>query len=486
MRINKRAKDYRRDTVRVAGGFGTDAAKQDAEALLRRSVMANLLWEDNFYENGQSITENIKAFIPHVDPNTVFEIAVEARHIQKLRHIPLLIAREMARLPNHKKHVGKLLPLIIQRPDEITEFVSIYWKNGKQPLSKQVKIGLAAAFNSFDEYQLAKYNRNTEVKLKDVAFLVHPKPPVGKKGDVAQPIDKKGYKRGEVFRHDDFLVTKLIKDELKTPDTWEVALSSEKDKKESWTRLIKERKLGALAFLRNLRNMIDVGVADKVIRDGFDSLNAKWLLPLNYIAAAKHAPKYLREIEELMFRSQFPTLVGRSIVIVDVSGSMVWPISGKSNFTRMDIASSLAVMAAEMSDQITVYATAGSDYTRTHQTKFVPPKRGFALIDEIYKAQDKLELGGIFTRQAVKYVREQEKEDPDRIIVISDSQDCDLPNAGMPEPFGKYNYIIDVAAHTRGINYDGVWDAEISGWSDHFLTYIAKYENTIQEDLSQQ
>ena len=66
--------------------------------------------------------------------------------------------------------------------------------------------------------------------------------------------------------------------------------------------------------------------------------------------------------------------------------------------------------------------------------------------------------------------------DFDRIIVFSDSQDCDWPDKRIPKPFGRHNYICDVSAHTKGINYKGVWTAEISGWSEHFLTFIASLE----------
>jgi hypothetical protein len=51
----------------------------------------------------------------------------------------------------------------------------------------------------------------------------------------------------------------------------------------------------------------------------------------------------------------------------------------------------------------------------------------------------------------------------------------------IPSPFGKHNYIIDVSAHSRGINYDGLWTAEVSGWSEHFLTYIAEVEGQLPE-----
>jgi 60 kDa SS-A/Ro ribonucleoprotein len=456
MKTNTKPIDYRIDkSERTAGGFGVYSAKQGAEELLRRAVMACLLWEDNFYQNGESIADNIRTLIPQVEPENVFNIAVEARTKQKLRHVPLFIAREMARIETHKKQVGALLPLIINRPDELSEFMSLYWKDGKQPISKQVKIGLANAFQNFDEYQFAKYNRDEAIKLKDVLFMVHAYP--GQKSD---------------------LFKKIADDRLQTPDTWEVALSTGRDKKETWTRLISDGKLGALAFLRNLRNMAEAKVDWSTIIKGFETINPRWLLPLNYFAAAKHAPDWEREIESLMLRglAQISKLKGYTIFIVDVSGSMNNSVSSKSDFSRLDAAAAMALIALETCEHVSIYATAGSDPARTHATIKIKPRRGFALCEEIKNARSAIGGGGIFTRQCLEHIKQIETEQPDRIIIFSDSQDCDLPGRTIPRPFGKKNYIVDVASHSRGINYDGIWTAEISGWSEHFLNYISAYE----------
>lgn len=456
MKTNKKAKDDRVDREnRLAGGYGPGAAKQDAEGLLRRSVMACLLWENNFYESGVNNAENIKELIPQVEPEKVRDIAIEARTKQKLRHVPLYIAREMARLDTHKHLVGDLLPQIIKRADEITEFMALYWKEGKCPISKQVKLGLAEAFKSFNEYQLAKYNRKTEIKLRDVMFLVHPNP--GQKSN---------------------LFKKLAEGNLETPDTWEVALSSGKDKKEQWTRLIEENKLGALAFMRNLRNMEESGVAQKTILEGFKNINSKWLLPLNYLAAAQNAPKYTREIENLMFKNSenMEKLPGYTIFVVDVSGSMHENISSRSKLDRLDAACAMAMIASEACEHITVYVTAGNDSSRKHKTKAVAPLRGFGLMKEIKDSYVSMGGGGIFTRQCLEYIKSEETEKPDRIIIFSDSQDCDFPSKSTPRPFGKKNYICDVSSHRRGINYARTWTAEIAGWSEHFMNYIMGYE----------
>ena len=154
----------------------------------------------------------------------------------------------MARLATHRALVAETLTRVIQRADELSEFVAIYWAEGRQPLSAQVKKGLAAAFCKFDEYALGKYDRTGAVRLRDVLFLSH-----------ARPVDEA---QAALWK-------RLAANELATPDTWEVALSeagrAEKgtegaDKRKAWERLLADRKLGALALLRNLRNLHTEGV----------------------------------------------------------------------------------------------------------------------------------------------------------------------------------------------------------------------------------
>ena len=445
-------------TEKLAGGHGLSAAKQDAESQLRRAVMACLLWENNFYEDGVSGTDNIKALIPKVDPAVVAEIAKEARHEQKLRHIPLFIAMEMLKHATHRAYVADVLESVILRPDQMTDALAIYWKDqANAPLAKQLKKGLAKAFLKFDEYALAKYNRDAAIKLVDVANLVHPK-----------PVDNR---QVELF-------AKLMKGELKTPDTWEIALSSGADKKATWTRLITEKKLGGLAFLRNLRNMKDAGVDHNVIRTGLSNLKSSFLLPLNFYGAVQHAPEFKAEIEAAMLNcyANLPKIPGHSIFVVDVSGSMGSGISGKSNFTRQQVANIMAMLAMNQCESVDIYLSAGSDGARTHKTmKLAYPAKGFGLLEQIEKETRSLGGGGIFTRQALEFIEKETTTQPDRIIVFSDSQDMDGRNT-VPKPFGVRNYIVDVSAHKNGINFKNVWTAEVSGWSEHFLTYIAALE----------
>ncbi len=408
----------------------------------------------------------------------VAKIAIEAREVQKLRHVPLFIASEMVKYETHRKYVAEVLPRIITRADQLTDFLAIFWKEGKvkrggtsknKSLPAQVKKGLAKAFENFDEYQFAKYDRNAEIKLRDVLRLCHAKASTPERAEL--------YKR-------------VLDRTLKTPDTWEVALSSGKeDKKSAWTRLIDTNKLGALAFLRNLRNMKDALVDSNTVNAGFKKVKSSMLLPLNFISAKNSAPEFTNQIQDLMLRTYagLPKLPGRTIFIVDVSGSMRSAVSNKSTNTRLDVAKAMALLSVNMCEEVEIYCTAGSDSSRGHKTEKIQyPSKGFELLDQIEKKEDTLGGGGIFTRQALEFIKKDRGSDPapDRIVIFSDSQDCD-PGNKIPSPFGVKNYIVDVSSHSHGINYKGIWTAEITGWSEHFLTYIASFEglnNTFESD----
>lgn len=446
------------EETRLAGGSGALAARESNEALLRRVVMANLLWEDIAYVDGKQVSNEIQRLLPLVDADSVYKIALEARKDQKLRHTPLFLASEMCKHHPHSSLVGNLLPNIITRADMLTDFLAIYWGKKKHPISAQAKKGLAEAFHNFNEYKFAKYDRDSAIKLRDVMFLCHPHP----RNDYETALFKK-----------------IANRELETPDTWEVALSTGADKKATWTRLIEEGKIGGLAMLRNINNMKRAEVNRKVIVKGLETLKSSMLLPLDFLKAARMNPEFEREIEDAMLASyaNLPKLSGKTLFIVDVSGSMNSRMSSKSDFTRLDAAKAMAMLAASQCEDYSLVCTAGNDYTTTCASELVKyPKKGFGIFTQIDECVKRLGGGGIFTRQCLEWCQTAVGEKFDRIIIFSDSQDCDLPQRRVPKPYGTHNYICDVSANSKGVNYRGCWDAEISGFSDHFLTFIASYE----------
>jgi 60 kDa SS-A/Ro ribonucleoprotein len=426
---------------------GAPASVVGAEASLRRSVMACLLWEGTFYEDGVEVGSRILELAAHpsaIAPERVAALAVEARTQMKLRHAPLLLARALA--SRRWAGLATLLPQVIQRADELAEFVSLYWATavegglrpaGRQPLTAAAKRGLAQAFCKFDAYGLAKYNRPDAVKLRDVLFLVHAKPK-----DAAQAATWK----------------LLVEKSLPAPDTWEVALSGGADKKATWERLLAEKKLGALALLRNLRNMMEVGVPRAAMATALAEMKVDRVLPFRFITAARMVPQWEPELEQAMFRAAagLPKLPGRTAIVVDNSGSMDGPISGKTVVTRKDAAAGVAILAREICEQATVISFGDHPV-------LVPSRRGFALRDAIQQANTG---GSTMTEQAKQMADAQGYE---RIVIITDEQSHEALSA--PKAPG---YVVNVAPYQYGVGY-GKW-LHIDGWSEAVLGYIMALE----------
>lgn len=407
---------------------------------LRRTVLACLMWESNFYESGEAVADRIRRLVPMCQPSDVMALAIEARGPMRLRHAPLFLMRELARHPA-KPWIADALADVIQRADELAEFLAMYWSDGRVPLSAQVRKGLAKAFRKFDAYHLAKYNRDNAVKLRDVLFMVHAKP----KDDEQAAVWKQ-----------------LADRTLPAPDTWEVALSAGADKGETFARLIAEGKLGYMALLRNLRNMAEAGVPQPTVQAALMSGAAKSkALPFRYIAAARAVPHWEPMIDAArqVALQEMPRLEGSTTVLVDVSGSMDYQLSAKSDLTRLDAACALAILVRGISDSCRVF-------TFSEQVHAVPARSGMALADAIIHSQPHI---GTFLGQAIKDVLHALHEG-DRLIVITDEQSADaVGGSGWAR-----GYMINVATNQNGVGF-GDW-TRISGFSEAVVQYIQAIE----------
>jgi hypothetical protein len=431
--------------------FTHEGAKAKAfapEAELRRTLMNCLLWEDQFYEDGVSIADRIKALVPKVAPERVAALAIAAREQMKLRHAPLLVLREMARHEKHRILVADTLEKVIQRPDEMTELLAIYWADAlgpmqqrkRQPIAAQIKKGLAKAVTKFDAYQLAKYDRDGAVRIRDVLFLVHAKPK-----DAAQ----------------ERIWKQLVDGVLPSPDTWEVSLSAGGDKREAFERLIAEKKLGGLALLRNLRLMQKADVPRKVIAGAIEAMRVDRILPYRFITAARYAPDFEPELEAAMLKSikGYARLPGRTRLLIDVSGSMSAALSAQSEMTRLEAACGLAILAREVCDEVEIF-------TFSNEVVKVPPRRGFALRDAIVASQPH---GGTLLGKAIDAIDRK----GDRLIVFTDEQSHD--KVSPPKGLG---YMVNVASYQHGVG-NGPW-RRVDGFSEAVIAWIAASEETMR------
>ena len=418
---------------------GAPARIDNPERELRRAVLSCLLWEDQFYESGADIATRISTLAASIEPEKVAALAVEARNTYNLRHVPLWLLITLAKTGAGKpKLVADTIEKVVQRADEPGELLALYWKGGKKPLPAQFKKGLARAIKKFDAYRLSKYDRDVSVKLRDVLFLTHAKPK-----DEAQAQNWK----------------KLVEGTLESPDTWEVALSAGKDKKETFERLLREDSLGYLALLRNLRNMMDAGVDEQLVRQAILARKgAHRVFPFRYVAAARIVPQLEPAIDAALNAAigDMQPLPGKTIVLVDVSGSMDTQLSHKSDMRRIDAAAALASIIPG-----DVRVVSFSDYA-----KEVPPRRGMAGVDAVIRSQPH---SGTRLGEAVGYANRMMQHD--RLIVVTDEQSHDI----VPQPKAKHAYMINVASYKPSVSY-GPW-TKIEGFSEGVIRYVQAVEN---------
>lgn len=443
MRINFRdpAVLYRNNSSFPTTHEGAPAAIVGAFDTLKRTVMACMLFEDNFYESGIKASDRIAQLCSQVTCLEIMTLALMAQEDYHLRHVPLKLIVEALK---HKKKCEKMsyiISRIITRPDQITDLLALYWKDGKKPLAHQLKKGIADAFRKFDAYQLGKYNRNNPIKLRDALFLCHAKP----KDDYQASIWKK-----------------LAENTLESPDTWEVRLSAGEDKKESFEELLKKQKMGKLAILRNLRNMKDARISKDLVAAEL-MRNMKEMLPFQYIAAAREVPEWEDIVDPPMIAacSMKPKIAGRTLVFVDVSASMDAPISSKSKMLRTDAACGMAILLRECLDQFQIFSF-------SNQLARIPPRSGMALRDAIVLSQGH---GGTETGAAVQQVINQ-KIEYDRLIIITDEQSS-TPLPRMPS--NTRNYILNISTYQNGIGSQNDW-ITISGFSEASIDFIRELE----------
>lgn len=295
--------------------------------------------QKKFYTSADECIERLRTLLPKVPIEFSVKLAVYARKQMYLRSIPLVIAVELLKL-ERSKLTEDLVERVIQRADEIPEILSYFQlankREGTKKLNKlptALKKGVARAFYKFDEYQFAKYDRATEVTIRDAMFLTHPKPIKEKEKLFKMIADKK----------------------LPVPYTWETELSRDDgtSKKEKWESLIASKKVGYMAQLRNLRNMLEENVSNiQLVLDNLSNKEAvlrSRQLPFRFFSAYRAvgdvgAFKSSAVMEALEAAMQCSTVNIKGfdtntnvLIACDMSGSMQTPISQKSMIQNFEI-----------------------------------------------------------------------------------------------------------------------------------------------------
>lgn len=418
---------------------GGKAANLTAKEKLEHLVCSCLLWEDTFYENGESIVDQISKAVDQCSVDDAMQIATKAKFDFKLRHAPLFVlvalANKLKDTKDKQKFNYHFVESFLTRADDMGELVSLYKKvaGDKAPIPNMFKKAIAKAFEKFSEYQLAKYSKKSaQYKLVDLVNLCHPK--------ASEAIGK------------------LVNGELETPDTWEVAISAagndEKKKASEWKRLLTEDSLPDMAFLMNIRNIDNnVSNASKLIVERIEKINCNKLLPIVFLRSGLANERYQVPLENKFFDFFVgdKKTKGKTAILVDISGSM--------DLYNLNYAYSLAMIAKEKYEDCDVFSF-------SNQLVKIKDLRGFKLLHEIDGSQGHC---CTYLWNAIKVANEGEY---DRIIVITDEQShdsCDFKLNGQL-------YLINIASSVRSVECDKDV-VKITGFSDRVFDYIDANEN---------
>lgn len=465
---------------------------------LRLLMMLNTLkLQPQYYRTEDETMCELRDLVEHLDPYFVAQAIVYSRCMgEGMRSINHLAAALLAPLTkglewgkrfygpfDAKKHKNGC----IFRPDDMSEIKDVIYALGGHSLPATVRKGFATAIESFDTYRLAKYKKT----IIDVANLVHPNPNNSKAeitddyGVVMKTLDAimKGFAVSadtwEVAQSDAGQeVAKAVKEGKLTKTEAEKVLSEAKA--DNWEALLKDKKLGILAALRNIRNMLTnprqemIDMWCELISDQ-NIIKKNLVLPIYFDLAYDivdrefhyddYAPQVMKALQDAYIAS-IPNLAsvftGKTLIMVDVSGSMgcgisdgkktvgnsahrSWGSTGYENLSTSCCGYKAGLIAATVAKATGADVIQFGDYAR--RVKYNKNKNVFALAKDLGTPMNEgTDLGSAFkliTGEQAKY---------DRIVIISDIEinSWDLTSVSYKNYLrvcSPYVYVIDLAAY---------------------------------------
>ncbi|MFC9292997.1 TROVE domain-containing protein [Streptomyces sp. NPDC057011] len=333
---------------------------------------------------------------------------------------------------------------VLQRADEpgelLAHWVSAYGRNLPQPVKRGIADGVRRLYTS---RSLLKYDTASKAfRFGDVLNLVHASPDPDKPWQGAlfrYALDRTHRPEQAVPPASDRLLTahralmESAADERRAVVTgpggaerlaaagmtWEALAGWLHGPMDAavWEAVIPS--MGPMALLRNLRNFDAAGVLDDVaarvaarLSDPAEVARSRQF-PFRYLAAHQHAPsrRWAAPLETALGHSlaNVPTLPGRTLILVDRSGSMFWDAaSERSKLNRADAAAvfgTALAMRAEQADLVEF----GSD------SRQVPFEPGEPVLEVLKRFHD---LGGTQTTQALR----THYRGHDRVLIATDEQ----------------------------------------------------------------
>ena len=458
-----------RPTIRTTNREGHVAYSMSDKSKLITQVLTSFFNEEKFYgDNSDDILETLDRVIK-ADPEFVSNLAVFARREFNMRSISHVLTAHLAHEPEGKPFVRQTVKGVAVRADDITEIMSYYLATFGKPIPNSLKKGIGDVLKTLDEYSLAKYKGDSKsVKMRDLLCLCRPKPETA-----AQAA----------------LWKRCIEGTMAIPETWETQLSARGNKKEVWEDLIRGKKLGYMAMMRNLRNIIKADpenlndVYDK-LRDPVAVKNSKQL-PFRFLSAYKAlqneslgTSKTYDVLEDALEASisNLPKIPGKTVIAIDISGSMSDPVSAKSDVRCYEIAMLLGLIANRICDDAVVY-------TFNDGVSNVTVSRRISILNEVSKSRCR---GGTYMELPFNAMIQQ-KIKADRIIILSDNE-CNSSWRGTVQSYAdQYRRLTGNDIWVHAIDLQGYGTQQfhgpktniIAGWSEKVFDFILLAEEDV-------
>jgi len=461
---------------------GNDAYSLD-KWLKLLTMLNTLKLENQFYRSETEMMKEIKTLIDDCAKEDAYFTAqciVYSRCVgEGMRSVNHLAASYLAQhcagqdwakrfysLWNKKTQSGGTL----FRPDDMSEIIACFSAMNKTAVTNAMKKGFKEALEKLDSYSLLKYKSS----LVDVINLVHPNPKESK-----ALADVNGEKVA--------VLSAIMKGENVSADTWEVAQSDagqevakavkegkldeakaaevlKEAKAENWDALLTENKLGILAAIRNIRNVLKTvskaTTVDKLcaLLSDAESIRKGKVMPYQLdlaheVTNAEFSTVDSRKVAKALlagYESAVPNLAemlpGRTLVMVDFSGSMTTRVLDpmrKTNYTStcMDKAALIAATIAKATNGDIIRFGSHAEYVKWNANSDV-----FSIASAM-----KSSMGGTSLASAWMEAQRSGRK-YDRIFILSDNE-CNRGSSyssymsyvkacGSP-----YVYSVDLAAY---------------------------------------
>ncbi len=445
------------NTVNFEGGRAfTQTAKLELV-----SVLLTTFLEDEFYRTEKQTTEKLRELIKKVDdPRFAAKAALYARNTYGMRSVSHLVAGELAKSVKGARWSKNFFAQVVRRPDDVMETLGYYLAVYGRPVPNSLKKGLGAALARFDEHQLAKYRReHSAFKLVDAVNLVRPQ--------ATQALSK------------------LVRGELAPAQTWETKLTQAGDaesseqvaaaKSQAWAELVRERKLGYLALLRNVRNILTHApeVLDELSQQlaSEAAVRKSLVFPFQFLSAVEvlkqgnlpDASRVMDALNEAIDHSlaNVPKFDGNTLIALDSSGSMVGRPQTIGSLFAATLVKAIGADLMLFSDDAR-YITLNLRDTTLTAAQSIPFIQGGT------------NFNAIFQRANRAY---------DRIVILSDMQGW--VGGGAPvQPFADYQKRYGVAPRVYSFDLKGYGTMQfpqervycLAGWSDRVFDLMQKFD----------